>query len=90
VEVAVYRIAIEAVTNATRHAAASRCTITLRLDRWLDPEISDDGVGLPATSRPGVALRSMRERATELSGSFAIDSTPDGGTRIRVSIPVGA
>jgi signal transduction histidine kinase len=89
VEVAAYRIAIEAVTNATRHAAASRCTITLRLDCRLELEIADDGRGLPTTLRAGVGLRSMRERATELSGSFAIDAAPQGGTRIRVSLPVG-
>jgi signal transduction histidine kinase len=90
VEVAAYRIAIEAVTNATRHADASRCTIALRLDRQLELEIDDDGAGLPAAPRAGVGLRSMRERATELSGSFDIDSGPGRGTRIRVSLPVGA
>jgi signal transduction histidine kinase len=88
VEVAAYRIAIEAVTNATRHAGASRCTITLRLDGRLKLEVADDGGGLPAAARAGVGLRSMRERATELSGSFELDTEPQRGTRIRVSLPV--
>ena len=88
VEVAAYRIAIEAVTNASRHAGAGRCTITLRLDDRLHLEVDDDGTGLPAAPRAGVGLRSMRERATELSGTFEIDTNPGVGTRIFVSLPV--
>ena len=63
VEVAAYRIVIEALTNASRHANASRCDVDLRLADGLELDISDDGIGLADDCRPGVGLRSMRERA---------------------------
>jgi len=88
VEVAAYRIVIEALTNATRHAGASRCEVDLRLQDGLELEISDDGVGLAGDARPGVGLRSMRERAGELGGSFTAGSSPAGGTRIQARLPV--
>jgi two-component system, NarL family, sensor kinase len=88
VEVAAYRIVIEALTNATRHAGASRCEVELRLEHDLELEISDDGVGLAGDSRPGVGLRSMRERAGELGGSFTAGPSRAGGTRIQARLPV--
>jgi signal transduction histidine kinase len=88
VEVAAYRIALEAMTNVVRHAQATRCTVRLSLSDVLHLEIADDGLGLAAGSLPGVGLASMRERAAELGGSFALESTPEVGTRIAVSLPV--
>lgn len=88
VEVAVFRIVQEALTNAARHAGARACDVRLRRNGALEVEVSDDGVGLPASARPGVGLRSMRERAEELGGTWAIDERPGGGTRVRVRLPV--
>lgn len=72
-----------------RHAGASRCVVRLaRGPDVLEITVEDDGAGVEAT-RHGVGLRSMRERATELCGRFAVASTPDGGTRIEAALPTG-
>jgi signal transduction histidine kinase len=89
VEVAAYRIALEAFTNIVRHAQASVCQIRLWVAGqalWL--EISDDGLGLPADIQPGVGLSSMRERAAELGGECRIEPLPGGGTRVGARLPV--
>ena len=90
VEVAAYRIVSEALTNVVRHARAQRCRVELRLADGLDLTISDDGVGLDAGGRPGVGLRSMRERAAELGGSFDASCAAPGGTRIHARLPTVA
>jgi signal transduction histidine kinase len=90
VEVAAYRIALEALTNVIRHASARQCVVRLELNRangWLCLEIQDDGRGLPAAARRGVGLNSMRERAEELGGSWIIESVLQGGTRIEARLP---
>ncbi len=50
--------------------------------------MSDDGIGFAQGFRPGVGLRSMRERADELGGSFAAGLGAARGTRIQVRLPV--
>jgi len=89
VEVAVYRIVTEAVTNAVRHAQAQTCTIRLEVNGTLHLEIRDDGNGLPVDYTPGVGLPSMRERAVELGGRFEIESDPGKGTVLSIRLPVG-
>jgi two-component system, NarL family, sensor kinase len=88
VEVAAYRIAMEAVTNAARHARARQCWLRLSVDDTLEVEVCDDGVGLPAVRREGVGLAAMRERAAELGGSCVIDGRPGGGTRVLARLPL--
>jgi len=93
VEVAAYRIALEAFTNVIRHAQAARCTIQFVLIRndianALQIEVVDDGIGLPRELRAGVGLRSMRERAEELGGTLTIESASRGGTRILATLPL--
>lgn len=90
VEVAAYRIVLEAVTNAVRHASATRCRVALALDDGaaLRVEIEDDGVGLPAEPRAGVGLQSMRDRALELDGELRVEAVSGGGTRIVAEIPL--
>ncbi len=87
VEVAAYRICQEAITNVVRHAQAKSCKVALELDGNLNLEISDDGIGLPSTYRPGIGLGSMRKRAVELGGQFRIDSKPNGGTIVVARLP---
>jgi signal transduction histidine kinase len=87
VEVAAYRIVLEALTNTVRHAEARRCSVALRLGDDLEVEVTDDGVGLPMTPRAGVGLTAMRERAAELGGTCAITPGPDGGTTVHARIP---
>ena len=90
VEVAIYRIAQEALTNVVRHAHAHRCDIRLALDDgtgWLSLSIRDDGCGLPPSRHVGVGMTSMRERAEELSGTWTIEQVPTGGTCILTRMP---
>jgi signal transduction histidine kinase len=88
VEVAAYRIVQEALVNVVRHAAAKHCQVSLAVEQGrLSVEIVDDGHGLPTEVEAGVGLRSMRERAEELGGSYAIAAGPRG-TRISVSLPL--
>jgi len=93
VEVAAYRIALEALTNVIHHARARHCLIqfsTLPKESGspLQLEISDDGQGLPQHVRAGVGLRSMRERAEELGGRLSIEPNPTGGTRCIATLPL--
>jgi signal transduction histidine kinase len=89
VEIAAYRIVLEAVTNVTRHADAGTCIVTLTNEsEELVVEVSDDGRGFAADSRQGLGLPSMRERAEALGGQFHVGSRPDGaGTLIRATLP---
>ena len=88
VEVAAFRIAQEAMANASRHANAKHVSVTIAVGDTLDLEIRDDGRGLAVDHHIGVGLTSMRERATELGGSFAISSPERGGTTVRVALPL--
>jgi signal transduction histidine kinase len=87
VEVAAYRIATEAMTNASRHARAHRCTVTLTLNGQLNIEVADDGRGIGPDALPGVGLTAMRERTDELGGTLTINSGPTG-TVILAQLPV--
>jgi len=89
VEVAVYRIAEEAVANVAKHAAANICQVRLEAADWLRLTVEDDGIGLDPDRVVGVGLLSMRERAAELGGRFEIGARMDGpGTRLVVQLPV--
>jgi two-component system NarL family sensor kinase len=88
VEVAAYRIAAEALTNAARHASARACSVSLSCNGALELAIADDGAGLAASSRPGVGFASMHERAEELGGTCTISRRPGGGTLVHALIPL--
>ena len=89
VEVAAYRIALEALANVVRHAHASSCSMRLALsDEVLTVEVRDDGEGLPEGYHAGVGISAMRERAAELGGSCAIETIISGGTRVSARLPL--
>ncbi len=88
VEVAIYRIVLEALTNVVRHAEAQTCQIRLAVRDRLELEIRDDGRGLPEHYQPGVGMHAIHERAAELGGSCVVESGPGMGTRVRASLPV--
>ena len=92
VEVAAYRITLEAINNAERHAAARTCVVRVSLDdteEVLLVEIVDDGRGIGEERGAGIGLSSMRERAAELGGSCTVEALASGGTRIRAYLPCG-
>lgn len=94
VEVAAYRIVLEAVSNAARHARATRCDVRIApADDVLAVEVTDDGTGLVTrvnrSRRTGVGLSSMRERAAELGGELCVGPGPSGGTRVLAHLPLG-
>jgi signal transduction histidine kinase len=91
VEVAVYRIALEALANVVKHAHASNCVIRLSLwEHALVGEIEDDGVGRAGGAQAGVGMTAMRERAAELGGICVIEDATPHGTLVRASIPLAS
>lgn len=77
----------EAVTNVIRHADADRCRVRIEeRPPWLVVEIRDDGRG--GEIEEGTGLRGMRERVEALGGT--VTRTTDGGTRLRVRLPVSS
>ena len=95
VEVCVYRIVQEALTNVARHSGALSCTVSLRrIDGEVELVVEDSGRGMlsvdDADARRGLGLMGMRERAQTLAGRFTIANRPEGGTRIVVTLPVRA
>jgi signal transduction histidine kinase len=85
-EIAVYRIAVEAVTNVVRHARASRCCVEIHTDPTsVTLTVRDDGRGLGRPSG-GHGLATMRERAMELGGVLTL--ADHDGVTVRTCIPV--
>jgi len=92
VEMALFRIAQEALNNVAKHASAEQVAINL----WRSPSelvmsITDNGVGLPKSAqtpeRTGLGLVTMRERAQAVGGAFNVEPLPGGaGTRLTVRI----
>jgi signal transduction histidine kinase len=90
VEVAAYYTVSEALTNASKHATATRTWVSLHVeDDALVLSIRDDGVGGADTSR-GSGLTGLRDRIEALGGHFQIESPPGRGTLIEVAIPIAA
>lgn len=95
VEIVLYRVFQECLTNITKHARASKVEVILTYSHpSVIMVIRDNGVGFTAAEegmppgRPrGIGLLSMRERVASLGGSFDISSMPGRGTTIRVEVP---
>lgn len=90
IEIAIYRIIQEALTNICKHSEATKVTLQLRsrLER-LYLLIEDNGKGFdPEQNTTGFGLQSMRERTTALRGTFYINSAIALGCRITVDIPI--
>jgi len=88
---ALFRILQEALGNAAKHAHAQQITVRLTLSGGVvSLMVSDDGVGFDRTqlgASRGLGLITIRERAGQLNGTFAIESAPGRGTAISVVIP---
>jgi two-component system, NarL family, sensor histidine kinase UhpB len=88
VELAVYRVAQESLTNVARHARASRVTISLEPGHErVVLRVADDGRGFAGAPVEHGGLRSMRERALLVGGALAIKQAPNGGVEVRLEVP---
>jgi signal transduction histidine kinase len=93
VAVQLYRIAQEALSNAARHAQATRIDLSLSVvdEAHLCLQIRDDGQGLGGDQRAqGMGLVTMDHRTRILGGELDIHSAPGAGTEIRVTVPLPA
>jgi signal transduction histidine kinase len=89
VEVAAYYIVSEALTNASKHANATRVWVSVGVDNdMLRLSIRDDGVG-GADANRGSGLTGLRDRIEALGGRIKIESPSGGGTLIEAEIPIG-
>jgi len=88
VEIAAYRIAMEALNNVVRHADATSCSLRLAVTDHVELDITDDGVGIPHRPPAGVGLTAMRERAAELGGATVIASVAPHGTQVHATLPL--
>jgi len=86
VETAAYFVAAEALTNATKHAQATRVTIRVeRVGERLRLEVADDGVG--GADPAGGGLSGLRRRVEALDGTLTVTSPPGGPTVVRADLP---
>jgi len=95
IEVAIYRVAQEALNNVLKHASASRVVVVLRRGGTsVRCTIRDDGVGfdvaatLARPDRRGLGLIGARDRLASVGGKLAIRSVPGGGTELLAIVPV--
>ncbi|MBB4845649.1 two-component system nitrate/nitrite sensor histidine kinase NarX [Paucibacter oligotrophus] len=91
-QIQVLHIVQEALSNVRKHAQADHVSLRVeQLPRW-SFEVQDNGRGFqprpPDDSHTHVGLQIMRERAQRIGAQLSIDSPPEGGTRVRLSLPV--
>jgi two-component system, NarL family, sensor histidine kinase UhpB len=91
VELVLYRVAQEALTNAARHSGASEVTLTLEHDTdSVVLRLFDNGRGFDRRRDEGGGLRGIRERALIIGGAVAIKPAPNGGVEIRLQVPIAS
>jgi len=89
VDLSVYRIAQEALTNALKHAGCARTELVLRyLDTDVEIEVIDDGAGSTNGHRGGHGLIGMRERVAVFGGTLEAGRRPEGGFGVRARLPL--
>jgi two-component system NarL family sensor kinase len=95
-EILIFRVAQEALTNTLKHSGAKLAVVTLRRrGGWLELEVVDAGRGFdadralsPAGGADGCGLRGMRDRLELFGGRLRIISAPEAGTRVRATVPL--
>jgi two-component system sensor histidine kinase UhpB len=88
VQLVIYRVAHESLTNVVRHARTRRATVALaRAGGDVELRIEDDGVGIRDASGSG-GIRGMRERALPIGAVLTVGPAGAGGTAVRVRVPL--
>jgi two-component system sensor histidine kinase UhpB len=88
-QLVVYRVAQEALSNAARHSGAARVDVRLRRpdDGGVELEVTDDGRGFAFDeAERGLGIAGMRERALLVGGELTIESRPERGTTVRLTV----
>jgi two-component system sensor histidine kinase UhpB len=90
VELVIYRVAQESLTNVARHADATTASVALEVDgRDLVLSVADDGRGTPAEALSNAAgIAGMRERAMLIDARLEIEPSPGEGTTVRLTVPI--
>lgn len=94
ISVSTYRIVQECLTNISRHARAKHVAIQIKyeaknkLNRFIDINIQDDGVGFSKPHRDGFGLLGIKERIYEIHGKINIISKPKLGTALSIQLPL--
>jgi signal transduction histidine kinase len=85
-----YRIAQEAVSNAVKHAKATKILIQLEsAGGFIELRVTDNGVGIPlrAKTKTGLGLHTMEYRARTIRGTLNVSPGPSGGTIVSCRVP---
>jgi two-component system sensor histidine kinase UhpB len=94
IDLTIYRCLQESLTNAIRHAQGTRIDVGLREENGSAPgarltlTVNDNGRGIDPGTPPGFGLTGMQERVRAMGGECVVESATDGGTAIRVRVPV--
>ncbi|GAA3390817.1 GAF domain-containing sensor histidine kinase [Cryptosporangium minutisporangium] len=88
VQITIFRVAQEALTNVVKHAHATSVDVAMwNEDARLHLRVDDDGAGFKQGAGDGTGLRGMRDRAASVGGAVTLDSRPGGGTRLSLTVP---
>ena len=85
---AAYQVVAEALANMAQHAEATHCEVVVRAGEYLEVIVIGDGRGIDPDRTAGLGLTSMRGRALELGGELTIDPADNGGTAVRLTVPL--
>jgi len=88
VESNAYFVVAEAVTNAVKHAEASRIDVSIEFGDVLRIKVADDGVGGVGKASAGSGITGLTDRVAAFDGKLAIDSPAGGGTTVLIQIPI--
>ena len=88
-DLSVYRIVQEALTNVLRHAQTTRASVSIGCDRdLLTIQVLDEGIGAAADASGGHGLAGMRERVAVFGGRLIAGARSEGGFQVRVELPL--
>ena len=89
VQLVIYRVVQESLTNVVRHSQAARATVALsHAGGAVELRVEDDGIGVRDAESSHGGIRGMRERALLVGGLLAVGRSDAGGTAVRLRVPV--